>query len=146
VIELLLTDTGGIFHSIGLGEGGVVSTAGPVTSILSRFGAPFDVSDVSLMVLLPAIRVTFVELTAHVVHAPVPGKLKLEMTTTPLTEIDTGLSVVVPLAYRIAIVCEPATAAVTVHSTQLPETLLVFTYDTPVYPELVVSVTARYQV
>src|SRR5688572_5419540 len=95
------------------GVDGAVVSGGPVTEarMRSRFGPPFTVVAAARMRLLPAFRFTVTFTSAHVAHAPVPGKF----TVVPLT--DSGRFAVVPLAYRNVSVAEPALAALIAHST-----------------------------
>src|SRR5258706_16376400 len=63
----------------------------------STFG-PLEPTVVRRTVLLPELKVALLLTNTHSVQPPVEGKLRLLLTTTPLTFNSSGRSVVLPLA------------------------------------------------
>src|SRR6266540_357231 len=97
-----------------VGGGGAGSTSGP----------PFAVVAVARTVLAPALRFTVMVRLCQVSQLPVLAKDSSSATSAPLTNTSIGRFVVDPLANRIVTVAGPAAAALTVHCTELPTTLL----------------------
>jgi hypothetical protein len=87
------------------------------------FARPAAVVGFNRIVFVPAFTGTVNVFVAHAVQAPVGSNAVPEWATAPLTSTSVGRLSVAPLAYRMAMVAVPASAAVTVNCVAAPTAL-----------------------
>src|SRR5207247_2372012 len=96
----------------------------PLTRSRSRLGPPLAVVAVARTVLPPAVRVVVTVTSAQVSQLAVGLNATPAATRVPLTVISIGRLAVDPLAWRTDSFAVPALAALTVHCTYEPATLV----------------------